>query len=155
MSGTEERPFKGDKELTRKIAGQRIYTGDSVRINIKGYQPTAHPVPYGTKVEGMLFDGYPQIVKEEEAKPAYRVKKEKNTMVPMRDGVRLATDIYRPDVEGEKFPALLAFGIWGKDLQEAVGWLSDKLQPYYDSPFWDGCMEAGDYNYLVPRAMSM
>ena len=93
MRGAEGRPFKGDKELARKIAGQSIYTGDSVRINIKGYQPTAHPVPHGTKVEGMLFDGYPQIVKEKEAKPTYRVKKEKNIIIPMRDGVRLATDV--------------------------------------------------------------
>jgi predicted acyl esterase len=152
MSGVREKDsFKGDKELARKIAGQSTYSGDSIRINVKGYKPAPHPVPYGTKVEGMLFDGYPQIVKEEEAKPTYGVRKEKNIMVPMRDGVRLATDVYRPDVEGERFPALLAFGIWGKDAQEAIGWLADKPQPYYDSPFWDGNMEAGDYNYLVPR----
>ena len=104
--------------LKRQTAGQNVYSGDSVRINIKGYKPEPHPVPYGTNVKGILFDGYPQIVKEEEAKPTYRVKKEKNIMVAMRDGVRLATDVYHPDVEGEKFPALLAFGIWGKDCRK-------------------------------------
>lgn len=31
---------------------------------------------------------------------------ERNVMVPMRDGVRLATDIYRPDKPGQ-FPVLL------------------------------------------------
>lgn len=60
----------------------------------------------------------------------------------MRDGVRLALDIYRPEVEGQKFPALLAFDLWGKDAQEAIGWLADKPQKYYHSPFWDGNMEA-------------
>jgi len=76
MSGVREKDsFKGDKELARKIAGQSTYSGDSIRINVKGYKPAPHPVPYGTKVEGMLFDGYPQIVKEEEAKPTYGVRK--------------------------------------------------------------------------------
>ncbi len=37
-------------------------------------------------------------------------------MVPMRDGVKLAVDIYRPDT-AEKLPALLAFAIHNKDLQ--------------------------------------
>jgi len=32
---------------------------------------------------------------------------EKNIMVPMRDGVKLATDVYRPTGEGQ-FPVLLA-----------------------------------------------
>ena len=56
-----------------------------------------------------------------------------------------------PDVEGEKFPALLALGMWGKDAQEAIGWLADKPQKYYHSPFWDGNMEAMNYNFTVPR----
>lgn len=38
--------------------------------------------------------------------PAYEVIMEKNVQVPMRDGVTLATDIYRPKAEG-RFPALL------------------------------------------------
>ena len=84
-----------------------IYHGDSIKITIKGYVPTGHPVPYGTNVKGVLFDGYPQLVKEEGSKPVYKIKKEKDIMVPMRDGIRLCTDVYRPDVEGEKFPAIL------------------------------------------------
>jgi len=34
---------------------------------------------------------------------------EKDVAVPMRDGVNLSVDIYRPD-DGGKFPALLVFG---------------------------------------------
>ena len=41
---------------------------------------------------------------------------EKDVMVPMRDGVKIAVDIYRPDTT-EKLPALLAFAIHNKDLQ--------------------------------------
>ena len=33
--------------------------------------------------------------------PEYGIVVEDNVMVPMRDGVRLATDIYRPAIEGE------------------------------------------------------
>ena len=45
---------------------------------------------------------------------AYRVVRERNVMVPMRDGVRLATDVYRPDAAG-RFPALVTRGPYGKD----------------------------------------
>ena len=41
---------------------------------------------------------------------------EKDVMVPMRDGVKIAVDVYRPDT-AEKLPALLAFSIHNKDLQ--------------------------------------
>ena len=99
-----------------------IYSGDSSRLTVKGYIPAARPIPYGTDVKGMYFDGYPQLVKQEGSKPVYKVKKEKDFVVAMRDGVRTLVDIYRPDIEGEKFPAILAWGAWGKDAQEAV-WL--------------------------------
>ena len=44
---------------------------------------------------------------------------ERDVYVPMRDGVRLAVNIYRPDAKG-KFPALLAIGGYGKELQEEL-----------------------------------
>ena len=37
-----------------------------------------------------------------------------DVMVPMRDGVKICVDVYRPDAPG-KFPALLAFAIYNKD----------------------------------------
>src|SRR5262249_36657153 len=40
------------------------------------------------------------------SKPAYRMKVEIDGRVPMRDGVALSTDIYRPDADG-RFPAIL------------------------------------------------
>jgi uncharacterized protein len=43
---------------------------------------------------------------------------EKNLMVPMRDGVRLATDVYRP-AEGGSFPVLLARLPYNKEVDLA------------------------------------
>src|ERR1700678_374845 len=40
------------------------------------------------------------------SQPKYKVRTEANVRVPMRDGVTLATDIYRPDAEG-RFPTIL------------------------------------------------
>ena len=40
---------------------------------------------------------------------------EKDVMVPMRDGIKIAADVYGPDTT-EKLPALLAFSIHNKDL---------------------------------------
>lgn len=44
----------------------------------------------------------------------YRVIRERNVMVPMRDGTRLATDLFRPDAPG-RFPVLVNRGPYGKD----------------------------------------
>ena len=48
--------------------------------------------------------------------PEYGMITEKDAAVPMRDGINLSVDIYRPDAPG-RFPALLAFAIYNKDFQ--------------------------------------
>jgi putative CocE/NonD family hydrolase len=40
------------------------------------------------------------------SRPSYKVRMEHNVRIPMRDGVELSADIYRPDADG-KFPVLL------------------------------------------------
>ena len=85
--------------------------------------------------------------KPQGSKPIYTIKQEKDLYVTMRDGVRLALDIYRPEDKG-KFPALLAYGPYGKELQTLVLTFPPQARP---SPLWDGCIEAGDTNYIVPR----
>jgi len=118
-------------------ANLQVYRTDDMAIRVKGYKPVGQPVPFGTNVKGVYFDGYPQIVKKEGSQPTYSVEVEKDIMVPMEDGVRLAVDVYRPDGEGKKFPlgkkfpALLSFFGWGKELQEMIRWLrSIPLQEY-------------------------
>ncbi len=44
----------------------------------------------------------------------HKVVRERNVMVSMRDGVRLATDVYRP-AESGRFPVLVTRGPYGKD----------------------------------------
>lgn len=70
---------------------------------------------------------------------------EKDVFVTMRDGVRIATDVYRPE-GAEKVPALLALGPYGKELQALSLTLPPQARP---SPLWDGCIEAGDIRRIV------
>ena len=75
---------------------------------------------------------------------SYNVIVEKDVYVPMRDGVRLAVDIYRPDAPG-KFPALLAMSAYGKNTQRQM------LPQPVPSPLGDACIEAGMTNEIVAR----
>ena len=74
---------------------------------------------------------------------------EKDVAVPMRDGVNLSIDIYRPDT-AEKFPALLAFSIYNKDLQGPDVAKTLPPQPAWSS-LWAGLLEAGDTKFFVSR----
>ena len=133
---------------------QEKYNGNQFSVQLSGYKAKAQKIPYGTNTDGVYFDGYPQIIKGEETLPVYKVKSEKDIKVPMRDGIHLYTDVYRPDVEGKSFPALLAFAHWSKNTNEAVEWMAEYPQAYLDTPFWDGTLEACDFNYLVPRGFA-
>ena len=72
---------------------------------------------------------------------------EKDVRVPMRDGVHLAADIYRPPAPG-KVPALLALSPYGKELQALALTLPPQARP---SPLWDGGIEAGDISAVIAR----
>ncbi len=82
--------------------------------------------------------------------PSYTgIKQERDVMVPMRDGVRICVDVYRPEAEG-KFPALLAFAPHNKDLQGPEAAEAFGPQPAW-SPLWFGGQEAGDTRFFVSR----
>lgn len=72
---------------------------------------------------------------------------ESDVMIPMRDGIELASDIHRPKADGA-FPALVAFQPWGKE-HDAMG----QHFPHQRRPSvtWDGSLEGGDTRYLVAR----
>ena len=81
--------------------------------------------------------------------PEHNIVRDVDVMVPMRDGVQICVDIYRPKAAG-KFPALLAFAIYNKDLQGPD--LAEGLPPQPAwSPLWTGPMEAGDTRFFVSR----
>lgn len=82
------------------------------------------------------------------SQPVYgKMKTEKDVYIPMRDGVHLAADIYRPDADG-KFPALIAFQPFGKEHEAMALRFPPQARP---SSLWDGTMEGGDTYYLVAR----
>lgn len=70
----------------------------------------------------------------------YDVMLDENVLVTMRDGIRLAVDIYRPNAQG-KFPALLCMSPYGKEAQrypESVVGIFTKV-------------EAGNTQYFAAR----
>ena len=129
------------------------FHSDDIWYLLPGFEPSPTKIPYGSKqLTGVYYDGHPQLIKEPEAQPVYKWKVDKDVMIPMRDGVRLALDVYRPDnAEGEKFPVVLAIGEWGKDAQDCIEWFIDYPQDYFITPFWNGCLEGCDFTYTVPR----
>ena len=72
----------------------------------------------------LIFQGTHVLYSENITKgeTRYEVVVAKNVMVPMRDGVRMATDIYRPARGGEaepgRFPTLLSRTPYGKNGSE-------------------------------------
>lgn len=72
-----------------------------------------------------IREGYEALMVSEEtdsllSQPKYNIVIDSNVMVPMRDGISLATDIYRPDAEGS-FPVILVRTPYKKELNEIQG----------------------------------
>jgi uncharacterized protein len=78
-----------------------------------------------------------------------RIVCDKDVAVPMRDGVNIVVDVYRPDTEG-RFPVLLAFGVHSKELQGHDYPKAFPPQPSWSS-LWLGHAEAGDTEFFVSR----
>ncbi len=55
------------------------------------------------------------------SQPRYKMVVDKDVMVTMRDGVRVAVDVYRPDAPG-RFPSLYATSPFQKDLVDLPQW---------------------------------
>jgi putative CocE/NonD family hydrolase len=72
---------------------------------------------------------------------------ERDLRIRMRDGVRLATDVYRPDGKGP-FPVLYATALHNKDMQGPD--MADVLPPQpANVPLWFGPLEAGDTRRFI------
>ncbi|MFC1869379.1 CocE/NonD family hydrolase [Thermodesulfobacteriota bacterium] len=81
------------------------------------------------------------------SEPVYKMKVDRDVYVKMRDGIRLAVDIYRPDTEG-RFPALLGMSPYSKDVQA-----QNFPQGYGGFAEW-AHIEAGDTLFWVSRGYS-
>ena len=79
------------------------------------------------------------------SQPRFAVRVEKDVFVRMRDGTRIAADVYRPDAPG-RFPALLGLSPYSKDVQKL---------PIFEYPtnrdVGNGGIESGDTEYFVSR----
>ncbi|MFQ5915040.1 MAG: CocE/NonD family hydrolase [Nitrospinota bacterium] len=56
----------------------------------------------------------------EQSLPKYSIYTEEGIRIPMRDGVNLAADVFRPYAPGEKFPALVAWSPYSRQLQQTL-----------------------------------
>ena len=80
----------------------------------------------------------------EGSKPIYGMTVDRSVHVKMRDGIRLACDVYRPDADG-RFPALLSMSPFGKEIQL----LNPPSQPRAKAEW--GTLEAGHTEFWVSR----
>ena len=79
---------------------------------------------------------YPKaLVGSPEPPPGVRL--DETVYVAMRDGVRLAVDIYRPEKDG-RYPALLSLSPYSKDIQQKP-------------PHWSHAIESGATSFYVPK----
>lgn len=83
------------------------------------------------------------------SKPIHKVKEERNVYMSVRDGTKLCLDIFRPDEEG-KFPALVAWGGYGKELQS----IDIPPQPW-ESYIFNHNAEVPDIKFFVERGYSV
>jgi putative CocE/NonD family hydrolase len=72
-----------------------------------------------------IREGYEALRKTEVkdpllSQPTFAVKEEPNVRVAMRDGIKLGTDVYRPEKEG-KYPAILVRTPYKKEFQSLTG----------------------------------
>jgi putative CocE/NonD family hydrolase len=72
---------------------------------------------------------------------------ERDIRIAMRDGTRLALDVYRPESQG-RFPVLYAAALHNKDMQGPD--IADVLPPQpAHAPLWFGPIEAGDTRRFI------
>src|SRR5687767_5878372 len=64
------------------------------------------------------FDEPPKPPERSEAR--YASISDYEARIPMRDGIRLAADVIRPDARGLKFPALVTTSVYTRQLQRGV-----------------------------------
>src|SRR5258708_12054455 len=80
---------------------------------------------------------------------AVKLVEERDIEVTMRDGTKLAVDVYRPDARG-KYPVLYACALHNKDIQGPD--VADVLPPQpAHAPLWFGPIEAADTRPFLPN----
>jgi len=122
-------PGAARKSKKRRRAGEGVVTAEPPR-----------PLLQSSEDPGTQYDRAPSFA---------AMASDRDVMVKMRDGVDICVDVYRPEAAG-KFPALLAFAIYNKDIQGPDMAAALPPQPAW-APLWTGPLEAGDTTFFVSR----
>ena len=79
----------------------------------------------------------------------YDIIEDRNVYIPMRDGVRINVDVFRPDGKG-RYPALLAISAFSKEIQSRRIWpAASRSRRINGTP--DAAIEAGPTDFFVRR----
>jgi len=128
----EDGTLEFQEEVERNIAGKDvklfkyIYTLPNVDIILwADADNKLYLADIPSQKAAYVRDGYEILMQKPVAdpllsKPEYEVIQERNVMIPMRDGIKLATDIYRPKAEG-KFPVIFTRTPYQKNMAELNG----------------------------------
>ena len=77
--------------------------------------PDSLRTPYPSAWPQFPFNDAPVV--REQSPPRFRIVADTGARIPMRDGITLAADVYRPAAPGEKFPAVVAVSPYSRQLQ--------------------------------------
>jgi putative CocE/NonD family hydrolase len=120
------------EEVTRTIGGQEQtfteYRYGAPGVDILIYVDAENRLCFGdVPAQHAVYvrDGYEDFMKKEEvdttvSQPKYEIVIDTNVQVPMRDGLALATDVYRPQADGV-FPVILVRTPYKKEMDELQG----------------------------------
>jgi predicted acyl esterase len=81
------------------------------------------------------FESPPRVPETSPVK--YTIREDLDIFIPMRDGVKLSADVFRPSAPGQKFPALVATSPYTRQLQRTA--------------VTSGQNESGIHEFWVPR----
>jgi len=118
LRDTVERTVEGENILlTRYVYGLpgvdvTLYVDEKMKV-VYGDVPQQHAAYARKGYEHVHSAGEDTLLSQ----PEYEIEIESNVDVPMRDGLELATDIYRPKAEG-RFPVVLVRTPYGKEMNE-------------------------------------
>lgn len=134
-------------EASPTVSAATELTDETAEVDMKPEEPGNQGV--FTEVNRIVYDSFAPPV---DYNPPVRYPDmimEKDVMIPMRDGVKVNADVYRPDTT-DKVPAILSMAGHYKELQTPEFEAVIESQPAW-STLWMGACEAGDTEYLVTR----
>lgn len=129
VGGSLERKEEAERAVRGKDVKLRryLYSLPGVDVDLWVEAASGRVLFADVPAQGAAFvrEGYEDLRKSEEkdpllSRPEHKVRVERNVGVPMRDGVKLSTDLYLPEKEG-KHPVVLIRTPYKKEMNELKG----------------------------------